>query len=38
VLWTAITDDQVSRGANGYLVGNMRWQNELTIVPTNFNL
>ena len=38
VFWIAVSDDQVSRGPNSNLVGNMRWQNELTIVPANLSL
>lgn len=31
-------DDQVSGGTNGYLVSYVARQDELTIVPANFNL
>jgi hypothetical protein len=35
---TTVSDHQVSRGPDGYLTGNVRRQNELTIAPTNCNL
>lgn len=38
VFWTTVSNNQVSCGTDGYLVSNMRWQNELSIIPTNLNL
>lgn len=38
MLWRTILDNQVSGSTNSYLVGNMPWQDELTIVPSDLNL
>lgn len=38
MLRRAVLDDQVSGSTNSNLVGNMPWQDELTVIPADFNL
>jgi len=38
MLRRTILDNQISGGTDSYLVSNMSWQDELTIVPTDLSL
>lgn len=38
MLWTAILNDQITRSSDVYLVGNVAWQDEMTIAPADFDL
>ena len=38
MLRRTILDNQISSSTDSYLVSNMPWQDELTIVPTDFSL
>lgn len=38
VFRAAIVDHEVPRGPSGNLIGNVAWEDELTIIPANLNL